>query len=107
MSDQTPNAYNIKPDIEDVLREFRHARKVITDGCTQADDAQPGNSDEIVELADRVMFVLREIEDKLETADIESHHECRAICLALVKGILDVPDQIIALAQAAAESADA
>lgn len=58
------------------------------------------NSDEIVELANRVSFVLNELEEKIEGVDDENYLDRRAVCLALVKGIMEIPDQIISLVKA-------
>ncbi|MBI2801861.1 MAG: hypothetical protein HYX63_16560 [Gammaproteobacteria bacterium] len=60
---------------------------------------QPDRSDEIVELVNLVQFVLDELEEKIEDLDDENYYDRRAVCLALVKGILDIPDQIIGLAK--------
>ncbi|MBI2798987.1 MAG: hypothetical protein HYX63_01670 [Gammaproteobacteria bacterium] len=51
---------------------------------------QPDNDDEIVELANRVEFVLQELVAKIEDLDGKNYHDHRAVCLALVKGIWDI-----------------
>lgn len=71
-----------------------------TDNSTATYKGNGEYSDEIVELTNRVMFVLSELEEKIEGVDDENYRDRRAVCLALVKGILDIPDEVIALAKA-------